>query len=335
MDMEAALSSQKAAKRATDPDDRMMQNLEDMRINPVAVAAGCDDRLEHLHIARFLGGPVCSSQQLWLMARDRLGATGVEPLAAYDMDSIGLGGVVTSRGWIELHAPGSNNLSMKLFNVQNVGNSTQATKRLTLADTDGSINVGESLREISSLEEFKLALRAAREAMAMALPWNRSIAAISGFMHISNFCATDLGGRGNRTQLLTDFVNYLFGLNAARWRGKTQFLQTADISAYWVQWFGSRPSSMLEVKQDNSHFRKPKGFSSNSNFNVNNNSNSSKARAAPNGQEEFCNRFNKGACPSMHNNCFTAAGTKLLHLCNADLAAGGKCRQKHPNAQHK
>jgi hypothetical protein len=48
--------------------------------------------------------------------------------------------------------------------------------------------VGDSLKEIHDLEEFKRALNTAREAMGYALPWNKSVSAICGFMQASNYC---------------------------------------------------------------------------------------------------------------------------------------------------
>ena len=84
----------------------------------------------------------------------RVPITPITPLASYDMEKIGLSGCVTARSWNELHDPASTSLSLKLFSSANVGNTTSANKRLTLADTDGVINVGDSLQEISDMADF-------------------------------------------------------------------------------------------------------------------------------------------------------------------------------------
>jgi hypothetical protein len=57
----------------------------------------------------------------------------------------------------------------------NVGGGAAASKRLCLEDDSTAFTVGDSLKEIMDLEEFKRALSTAREAMSYALPWNKSI----------------------------------------------------------------------------------------------------------------------------------------------------------------
>jgi hypothetical protein len=59
---------------------KLTMNAQQLAANPIAVAAGFDDRKEVLHQARFLGGASCSAQALWLRARDILGPNGVMPL---------------------------------------------------------------------------------------------------------------------------------------------------------------------------------------------------------------------------------------------------------------
>jgi hypothetical protein len=114
------------------------------------------------------------------------------------MDAIGCGGSVTARGWQELHNPASPNLNLNFFHMGNVGGEAAVLKRLCLEDDSAVFTVGDSLKEIMDLEEFKRALSTAREAMSYALPWNQSVSAISGFMQASNFCNMDLSNRLNK-----------------------------------------------------------------------------------------------------------------------------------------
>ena len=100
---------------------------------------------------------------------------------------MGLGGHVTTRGWIELHDPSSTNLTLKLFNIKNVSNTTRSLQHFTLADSDGILNTGESMSDITDLDAFKTAMRAAEVAQMFALPWNRSILAINGFLLSSDY----------------------------------------------------------------------------------------------------------------------------------------------------
>ena len=153
------------------------QNLEELKRKPTIVQAGTDDRNGQLHSSRFLGGPVCSNKILWQKAREVLGEKGVEPLANFNLGSVGLGGHVTTRGWIKLHDPSSTNLTLKLFNIKNLSKTTRSLQHFTLADSDGILNTGESLSDITDLDTFKTAMQAAEVAQMFALPWNRSILA--------------------------------------------------------------------------------------------------------------------------------------------------------------
>jgi hypothetical protein len=71
------------------------------------------------------------------------------------MSTVGLGGCVTNPGWTELHNPASTSICLKMFSSSNMGSVTTGTKRLTLADGEAAINVGEHLKEIVHMEEFK------------------------------------------------------------------------------------------------------------------------------------------------------------------------------------
>jgi hypothetical protein len=84
------------------------------------VKAGQDDRNENLHPCRFLPAPICAAKELWLHAREVLGPAGLPPVSCFDMAAVGLAGYVTSRGWIEIHNPGSASLSLRLFNIVNM-----------------------------------------------------------------------------------------------------------------------------------------------------------------------------------------------------------------------
>jgi len=61
----------------------------------------------------------CTAQQLSSTARSVIGLTGHPPLSNYDHTTVGLGGFVTSKGWIELGNPVSVKISLKLFNINN------------------------------------------------------------------------------------------------------------------------------------------------------------------------------------------------------------------------
>jgi len=207
-----------------DPGIKMAKNLEELRKNPTFVPEGKDDRINQLHDARFLAGAVASGVDLWRMAREVIPLEGYVPLANYDLECMGLGGSVTTKGLIEAHNPGSSNLCLKLFSPENLSTSAGAARKFTLADDDGAISVGEHMREITEMNTLQHAMRVLVALTRLIMPWNLSFCALDGFLYASNYGAVELGNDPLRVQKLVKFVNYVLGRNAAAWHRKDPFL---------------------------------------------------------------------------------------------------------------
>lgn len=292
---------------------RLTNNAKAAVERPIAVEAGLDNRKNKLHKARFLGGASCSGQELWLLARKILGDKGVPPIGNYDMDSIGCGGSVTPRAWLEIHNPASTDLKLKLFYMPNVGATGLAGKKINLQDGEEALNIGENLRDIVDLDSFKIALNTAREAMAVALPWNRSIAAIVGFMMNTNYLQEDLSGNSKRAAVLTEFVDYIFGRNALNWENSAAYLSTDDLAHVWSTWRGKR-TALLYTKVENKTQKKQRD----------------KERT------NICRRYNTMSCPKQTDGeCKTFYGFKLRHVCNFQEKPGKYCEKDHPRKEHK
>lgn len=293
-------------------DCRMSSNAEFLLANPRAVQPGWDDRLTRFHPLWFQGGPACSAQTLWSQARNILGNEGVTALASYDMDSVGWGGSVTAKGWLELANPASKNLQLKLFNMVNISSVT-GQKAFSLVDGDNTtINMGESLKEVTDFREFENCLTTARVALSYVHPWNKSIEAIEGFMRNSNFCASELTGRSNRAVLLTGFVNYVFGRNAAAWKNRGMFLSADDLTGVWKAWFTKQACSIIiePVRKEKKDFQRQKN--------------------------NYCRRFNsKAGCDKKEDDCRTAFGLRLRHVCNYRMQGGKVCERRHARPDHK
>jgi hypothetical protein len=60
----AATAHLSARPRDTDPGIKMAKALENLCSHPTVVHTAADDRTDLLHLARFLGGAVCSSTNL-------------------------------------------------------------------------------------------------------------------------------------------------------------------------------------------------------------------------------------------------------------------------------
>ncbi len=308
---DALVRDSKAFKKL-EPDAKLAQNVELCASTPTVVIEGLDNRKSTLHEARFLGGAACSAQTIWLKARELLGNEGVPALGGYDMDAVGCGGSVTPKGWLELHNPASTNVSLKMFHMANVSSVGISSKKL--ADQDKENSSGDSLREICDLEDFKSAMFALREAMAMALPWNKTISAIQGFLNITNYCRSDLEGHGNRAAILTAFVNYVLGRNALNWQNKQHFISTNEMLHVWTTWYGQQPVSVLQPRKQTQQQQTSKGRGDKS---------------------DICRRFNSGTCPTKGAECRTFYGKTLRHLCNAVTSSGKTCGLPHPRMDHK
>ena len=295
---------------------KLSNNSSKLVKNPLRVESGSDNRKNILHPARFLGGASCSKQESWLLARKFLGDKGVTPLGNYDMDSVGCGGSVTPRAWLEIHNPSSQELKLRHFYLPNVGGSGMSAKKVALEDGEDALSIGESLKEIADMDSFRSALNTAREAMATALPWNYSIAAIVGFMINSNFCQADLHGITKKAQVLTEFVDYVLGRNALNWENCQPFLATDELAHVWAMWKGKR-AALFSAKFSDKPF---KPFQ----------------RREVLGPKDICRKYNYGKCAKQQDKeCTNSFGTKLRHCCNF-MGAGGKvCEKDHPRSQHK
>jgi hypothetical protein len=207
-----------------DPGVKMAKNLDKLRTNPVTIPEGLDDRISILHSARFLGGAVTSGPALWLAARKVIGLEGLTPLANYDLACIGLAGSVTTKGCIEAHNPGSQNLCLKQFSPENLSTTAGAARRFTLADDDGAISVGEHMKEITEMATLQHAMRALCGLTRIIMPWNFSFEAIHGFLYASNFGLPELKDDPLRVPKLVKFVNYVLSVNTAAWQREEPFL---------------------------------------------------------------------------------------------------------------
>ncbi len=128
--MAAHLPQPATGAAARDPETKMAQALEELRLHPVQVPAGLDDRSGILHEARLYGGAVCPLQQYWLDAREKHGLNGITPLASYDFETVGIAGCITSKGLYDMHNPANPNQKLKHFSSTN----TTSRSQVCLAD---------------------------------------------------------------------------------------------------------------------------------------------------------------------------------------------------------
>ena len=261
-----------------------------------------------LHPARFLPGAGCSAVKMWLRAREVLDGTKAAAISIYDMASIGLAGYVTPKGWAIIHDPGNSNLQLKLFSINNCGQR---------ASTKASEYRDEELHDVAEIGELKCALRMLREAMAFALPWNKSVAAIEGFLIQNQYCSSDLDGLEKQAQILSQFINYCLRENSNRWRGHEACLTVAELRGAWSSFFGARPPALLAkakkpYKQEKFNFKGHENYRSNDYR-----GNDSWQKLNPMlFFDDICVMWNLGKCVKPPGTCATKKGRLLKHVCN-------------------
>ena len=298
MKIETANMKLKEAERSKDADDKLAQNRSN--VGTISVDMGLDDRSSILHDGRFLPGANCSSSKLWLAARSRIPLHGAPPLGNYDMASVGLGGFVSSRGWVELANPASTRLSVRHFNINSCSRKTQQNKE---NDSDSS------LQDFSEIGEFQLALRTMRTAASFVMPWNMSFTALENFLVNTKFCKEDLGSIDNKAQILTQFTDYVITENASKWRDMEPFLTAGELTNTWNAFFSARPQSAFVKREPQKQDTNQKKFPSR-NFS---NSQSS-AKKLP--FIDVCYNWNKGTCNKAPGTCFSFRGNNLRHVCD-------------------
>jgi hypothetical protein len=221
--------------RSKDAGDKLSTNKFLLQSTITRLAEGSDNRSSILHKGRFLSGAGVSASKQWLEAKKHVDVKGGPAIGCYDMNSLGLAGIVTSKGWVEIHNPASTKISVKMFNVNGCRSDD---------------------KEWSSISEFKTALRAMRLAGRLAMPWNLSLEAVEGFFHTSDFCHSDTANTPKRASLLTQFTDYILHLNAERWQDAELIMTVADIRATWAVFFNARAGSSQAERKEERPFKK-------------------------------------------------------------------------------
>ncbi len=228
----------KESERTRDADDKLAANRAALGTSPKVLKEGIDDRWSNLHECIFLPGAGCSAAKLWLTARTFLGLSAGPALGNYDMHSVGLGGFVSAKGWVELANPSSTKLSLKQFCLNSCRSKVSNKKGDSEDDT-----------EFSEIGELQLALRTLRTAASLVSPWNLSFIVIENFLINNRFCRDNLQGLDKQAALLCQFVDYILLENANKWRDCELFLTSGDLKNAWQAFFSARPQSALAKKK--------------------------------------------------------------------------------------
>lgn len=283
------------AERSRETEDRLASNKANLLTKFYDVPAGKDNRCTVLHPARFLPGVACTAQQQYIAARQVIGLNSPPPLACYDMASVGMGGHVTQKGWLELGSVGSTKLKIGLFNINNVSKSVKPSD-------------SEDQFEMKTISEFVLAMRTMRAAAQFAAPWNLSFLALENFFHNTEYCKEELKNDENPARTLSQFSNFILGENANKYRDGNGFLTTGELTTYWNSFIGARPQCRAATPSTpgTSRMAPPQA---------------PPLRPQANRKRKFpftdiCGKFNTGNCVKPPGTCVNFRGQSLRHVCN-------------------
>jgi hypothetical protein len=287
-------------------------NLEHLQNFPEKIEGGVDDCLGKAHSARFLRGYVGDSQELWQQARQVWGADGIEPVANYEVGSLGIGDQLTHKVWAELHKPNSRQLSIRLLSHKSV---EESWKQGDKSDTP---------KEFERLNEFKTAIACLEGGFHRVMPWNLSFKALNFFLVSINFGESELAGRPGRLLFLGNFVDEVLRTNARNWEEKKPFLSYQDLSVKWsadlTRKLGGSPPN-LESGGKRAGKKTDR-----------------KEKQSPRIPRWVCRRFNEGRCDHKEERHVSSWDPNffLKHVCAKWFPEKNRCcLENHPLNEHK
>jgi hypothetical protein len=342
-------------------ESRMAQNLENAIKRPVSIG-GQDNRYDKLHPGRFLPGAAVPLEKSWLEARKLWGRDPAEAVAEFDLLALGLPGCIPAKAWELLHAPGSREISIKMFTVANVARASDGMKTVA-SQTDEGLVLRESLKELSEMSELKTAFRNMKLAAQLVRPWDWSFVVIESFLISTDYLESQLKGV-KRAPVLASFLDHVLRVNATNWLQSKPFMDMTSIKALWDPWWaGHRGEAKQEPDQqhnaggqkNNNRQNKGKNQEGHGNSDSNNKAGQQAGQNAGGGrrgrwtpagnftfahvhlpppdfsgapsEKTICRQYNENSCSNTYNTCVKNSRYgpfRLYHLCNHTEMKNGK-----------
>jgi hypothetical protein len=293
--IESTCVRSKDSERAKEADEKLASNKAALASKFYEVPAGRDNRWSELHPARFMPGVACSATKEFMVAREVIGLTSPPAVGCYDMTSVGMGGFVTAKGWMEMANTGSTKMRVGMFNLNNAAKSYNSKGE-------------DDMSEMKDISEFILALRTMRCAAQFAQSWNKSYMALDNFLFSKDYCKEELKHDSQPGKTLCMFTDFVLSENANHWRDGSGFLTTGELQAYWDSFIGARPQSKPKpsTQASTSAQAQQAGPSQGQN--------KQKKKKFP--FVDICPKWNVGKCNKPAGTCYTFNGVVLRHVCN-------------------
>jgi hypothetical protein len=286
---------------------KLSRNFENVLNFPERISEGSDNSLGKAHPSRFIRGYAGDAQELWLQAREAWGVSGIEPIANYEVVSMGLGDGLTHKVWAEIHKPSSRSLSIRLLSPKSV---EEAWK-----ESDKS----ETPHEFDNMHNFRVAMATLEGGIHRVAPWNFAFKTLHLFMLSMNYGENELNAKSNKPAFLANFVDEVLRCNARNWEEKKKFLSFQDLTVRWSAnlartggFVGGGQKKAEKTKDGPSKFKKLPGW--------------------------VCRRYNEGRCDSKddRHQAHWDPSYLLKHVCSKWLNEKKRyCLDSHPEPDHK
>ena len=319
----------KSSKKLT---EKLQKNHEKAKSKPTQIKAGEDNRSDVLHEARFLGGHTCKNTEIWLQARKSIGITGLDPIAHYDIDSVGMNDRINCTIWAALHNPGSREISIRML----------APEALKAAMGNEDKETISPKKDFDSMKDLRTALASLRLATHFVHPWNFSVATLEFFLTSVNFGEHDITDTAARLKFVCEFIDMILLRNAQAWD---------DSNGFWVQekiankWIGDLAA---KIPRNNVGGGSERTDNANKPGNKQKPKNNTNQKSPTHSKVPFkkvfvptgvCRRFNLNVCPSQADATCVAPWDPTVMLkhvcCHQNLQTKAFCMGKHTLPEHK
>ena len=346
----ANLKNFRPDKKNISYDNKMKDN--DKIINKSIVwEAQLDDCKDVLHNIRFERFPLTNSQRLFATASEYYMDRELLATNSYDLSSVEMTNVITSKGIEEAHKPYSREISIKMFSRENFRRNTGGVAEMNIIHNEfGNPTVlsSQHLSDIGNFTQFQDAFFNLYVFKGRATPWDKSLEPLWKFLITHRFFIDNPNSFGFYRDLdqglfLANFVDRILHCNADRFLHKTFHLSLSEIDAEFKSYCISNSSctivQMVPIAKTNSDnvSKSKKSFTRNEpqkKFQL----------SAPGTTyipiKSICMRFNSVAgCTNKFDNLSKKCkdqntGNSFLHICNTKTDTGRPCGQLHAQMNH-
>ena len=198
---------------------------------------GVDNRYDILHEIRYDKGPIIDSAKVFAMANSRIKAEEILPTNNYEFYS--MGNVYATEQGIELvHHPGSPDLRVKMFSVENASKPRSQSQGFTFVHDVGGNPVAipaNYFSDVTEVGKFHISFFHLFIWKSRAVPWDHSLEVVWKFYIIHKWfdceivvaCYRRVVSQG---KFLAEFTDWILVVNAGRYSDGLPHLNFSDLT---------------------------------------------------------------------------------------------------------